>query len=157
MDNFEQIRATCVSAGYKLTLQDPFVACVELSLAQGRRHQGIFLSELAGRRRPQLPARQHRIAPITGIDARARWRSTGKAAWATWPSANSMACPTCNCARTAPTTGWTAAEIDRLVLEIGGLGDEMERAMSAGGDLLYPIHRAFPWKRPASAGLFLAS
>ena len=29
-----------------------------------------------------------------------------------------------------------AAEIDRLVLEIGGTGDEMERRMSAGGDLL---------------------
>ena len=30
----------------------------------------------------------------------------------------------------------TPAEIDRLVLEIGGTGDEMERRMSAGGDLL---------------------
>ena len=29
-----------------------------------------------------------------------------------------------------------AAEVDRLVLEIGGTGDEMERRMSAGGDLL---------------------
>jgi hypothetical protein len=29
-----------------------------------------------------------------------------------------------------------AAEIDRLVLEIGGTGDEMERKMSANGDLL---------------------
>ena len=27
------------------------------------------------------------------------------------------------------------AEIDRLILEIGGLGDRMERALSAGGDL----------------------
>ena len=32
MDNFEQIRSHLVSAGYKMTLQDAFVACVELSL-----------------------------------------------------------------------------------------------------------------------------
>ena len=30
----------------------------------------------------------------------------------------------------------TAAEVDRLILEIGGMGDRMERALSAGGDLL---------------------
>jgi hypothetical protein len=28
------------------------------------------------------------------------------------------------------------AEVDRLLLEIGGLGDRMERALSAEGDLL---------------------
>ena len=44
MHNFEQVRSHLSAAGYKLTLQDPFVACVELSLAQGKRHQAIFLS-----------------------------------------------------------------------------------------------------------------
>ena len=29
----------------------------------------------------------------------------------------------------------TAAELDRVVLEVGGLGDRMERTFSAGGDL----------------------
>ena len=28
------------------------------------------------------------------------------------------------------------AEVDRLILEIGGMGDRLERALSAGGDLL---------------------
>jgi hypothetical protein len=28
------------------------------------------------------------------------------------------------------------AELDRLILEVGGMGDRMERALSAGGDLL---------------------
>ena len=35
-----------------------------------------------------------------------------------------------------PFEGLDAAEVQRLVLEIGGLGDRMERAMSADGDLL---------------------
>ena len=46
MQNFEQIRSHLLASGYKLTLQDPFVVCVELSLAQGKRHQAIFLSEI---------------------------------------------------------------------------------------------------------------
>ena len=28
------------------------------------------------------------------------------------------------------------AEVDRMILEIGGLGDHLERELSAGGDLL---------------------
>ena len=35
-----------------------------------------------------------------------------------------------------PYEGLTAAEVDRLILEIGGMGDRLERALSAGGDLL---------------------
>ena len=46
MQNFEQIRSHLLASGYKLTLQDPFVVCVELSLAKGKRHQAIFLSEM---------------------------------------------------------------------------------------------------------------
>ena len=46
MDNFEQIRSHLVASGYKLTLQEAFVVCVELSLAKGKRHQAIFLSEM---------------------------------------------------------------------------------------------------------------
>ena len=70
MDNFEQIRAHLVSAGYKLTLQDPFLACVELSLSQGRRHQAIFLSELQDDDGRNYLRVSTALAPITGIDAR---------------------------------------------------------------------------------------
>jgi hypothetical protein len=35
-----------------------------------------------------------------------------------------------------PYTGLDGAELDRLILEIGGQGDRMERLLSAGGDLL---------------------
>jgi len=30
----------------------------------------------------------------------------------------------------------TASEVDRLILEIGGVGDSLERMLSNGGDLL---------------------
>ena len=46
MHNFEQVRGHLNSSGYKVTMHDPYVACVELSLGNGKRHQAIFLSEL---------------------------------------------------------------------------------------------------------------
>ena len=46
MQNFEQIRSHLTKSGYKVTMHEPYVACVELSLDSGNRHQAIFLSEL---------------------------------------------------------------------------------------------------------------
>ena len=46
MQNFEQVRSHVTSAGYRVTVQEPYVLCVELSLDQGARHQSIFLVEL---------------------------------------------------------------------------------------------------------------
>ena len=46
MQNFEQIRSHLSKSGYKVTMHEPYVACVELSLDGGNRHQAIFLSEL---------------------------------------------------------------------------------------------------------------
>ena len=34
-----------------------------------------------------------------------------------------------------PFDSLNAAELDRLILEIGGVGDNLERMLSAGGDL----------------------
>ena len=136
MDNFEQIRSHLVSAGYKLTLQEAFVACVELSLAKGTRHQAIFLSELedeAGRTYLRVSTA---IAPTTGIDAR-------RALAFNWASRVGYLCigeldgvPYLQLCENRPYDCLDAAEVDRLVLEIGGLGDEMEHRISAGGDLL---------------------
>jgi hypothetical protein len=35
-----------------------------------------------------------------------------------------------------PYDSLSASEVDRLILEIGGVGDNLERVLSAGGDLL---------------------
>ena len=136
MRNFEQIRSHLVAAGYKLTLQDPFVLCVELSLAQGKRHQAIFLSELEDDDGREYLRVSTAIAPITGIDAR-------KALAFNWANRVGYLAigeldgvPYLQLCENRPYDCLDAAEIDRLVLEIGGTGDEMERRMSAGGDLL---------------------
>ena len=136
MDNFEQIRSHLVSSGYKLTLQDPFLACVELSLSQGRRHQAIFLSELQDDDGRNYLRVSTAIAPITGVDAR-------RALVFNWENRVDYLAigeldgvPYLQLCENRPYDCVDAAEIDRLVLEIGGTGDDMERRMSANGDLL---------------------
>ena len=136
MDNFEQIRSHLVSAGYKLTLQEAFVVCVELSLSKGKRHQAIFLSELhdeAGRTYLRVSTA---IAPTTGIDARRALAFNWASRVGYLAIGELDGVPYLQLCENRPYDCLDAAEIDRLVLEIGGTGDEMERRMSAGGDLL---------------------
>ena len=136
MQNFEQIRSHLLTSGYKLTLQDPFVISVELSLAQGKRHQAIFLSELQDDDERAYLRVSTVIAPITGIDARRALKFNWDSRVGYLAIGQLDGVPYLQLCENRPYDCLDAAEIDRLVLEIGGTGDEMERRMSAGGDLL---------------------
>lgn len=134
MQNFEQIRAHA-AAHYMIRTNDPYLIGVELSLDNGTRHQTIYLAELEGEDgRPYLRVSTS-IAPITGLDAR-------RALYFNWEQrlgylavSELDGVPYLQLCENRPYTSLTAAEIDRIVLEIGGLGDRMERTFSAGGDL----------------------
>lgn len=136
MDNFEQIRSHLLASGYKLTLQEPFVLCVELSLAQGRRHQAIFLSEMQDDDGREYLRVSTALAPITGLDARRALAFNWESRVGFLAIGELDGVPYLQLCENRPYNCLDAAEVDRLVLEIGGTGDEMERRMSAGGDLL---------------------
>ena len=136
MDNFEQIRSHLVASGYKLTLQEAFVVCVELSLAKGKRHQAIFLSEMQDDDGRDYLRVSTAIAPITGIDARRALKFNWASRLGYLAIGELDGVPYLQLCENRPYDCLNAAEVDRLVLEIGGLGDEMERSTSAGGDLL---------------------
>jgi len=136
MDNFEQIRGHLVSAGYKMTLDEPFLACVELSLAKGRRHQAIFLSELQDDDGRNYLRVSTAIPPITGVDARRALGFNWENRVGYLAIGELDGVPYLQLCENRPYDCVQAAEIDRLVLEIGGTGDAMERRMSADGDLL---------------------
>lgn len=136
MSGFQQIRQQLSDAGYRMSVQEEGVICIELSLEQGTRHQAIFLSELEDDDgRPYLRV-SSAVAPTTGLDARRalvfNWQS--RVGYLAIGDLDGV--PYLQLVENRPYEGLEAAEIDRLVLEIGGLGDKMERMMSAGGDLL---------------------
>ena len=136
MDNFEQIRSHLVASGYKLTLQEAFVVCVELSLAKGKRHQAIFLAELQDDDGRNYLRVSTAIAPTTGMDARRALAFNWQSRVGYLAIGELDGVPYLQLCENRPYDGLTPAEIERLVLEIGGLGDRMERALSAEGDLL---------------------
>ena len=136
MHNFEQIRSHLESAVYRLTLLDAFVSCVELSLAQGKRHQAIFLAELQDDDGRNYLRTSTVIAPITGIDARRALAFNWSSHVGYLAIGELDGVPYLQLCENRPYDCLNAAEIDRLVLEIGGMGDRLERALSADGDLL---------------------
>ncbi|GAB3734746.1 hypothetical protein GCM10028794_13460 [Silanimonas algicola] len=135
MQNFEQIRGH-VQSHFRITTNDPYVLCVELSLDAGTRHQSVFLAELEDDDGRRLLRASTIIAPITGIDARRmlayNWHS--RVGWLAIGELDGV--PYLQLCENRPYAGLDGAELDRLILEIGGQGDRMERLLSAGGDLL---------------------
>ena len=136
MRSFEQIRSHLLTAGFRLTMQEPDVACVELSLSGGSRHQSIFVSELDGEDQQPILRVSTVIAPTTGIDARRALVFNWQSSVGYLAIGELDGVPYLQLCENRPYDCLYPAEVDRLVLEIGGTGDEMERRMSAGGDLL---------------------
>ena len=136
MQNFEQIRSHLLAGDYRVTMQEPYVVCVELSLDGGRRHQAIFLSELQDDDGRNYLRVSTVIAPITGIDARRalgfNWNS--RVGYLAIGELDGV--PYLQLCENRPYDALSAAEVGRLILEIGGMGDRLERALSADGDLL---------------------
>jgi hypothetical protein len=136
MQNFEQIRSHLAASDFRVTMQDPYVVCVELSLASGSRHQAIFLSELEDDDGRSYLRVSTVIAPITGIDCRRALAFNWESRVGYLAIGDLDGVPYLQLCENRPYQGLNSSEVDRLVLEIGGMGDRMERALSAGGDLL---------------------
>lgn len=134
MQNFEQIRAH-VASHYAVTTNEPYLLGLELSIAHGKRRQGIFLAELEGEDERKYLRVSTAIAPMTGIDARRALVFNWEQRVGYLAQSELDGVPYLQLCENRPYTGLTAAEIDRLVLEVGGLGDSLEQAFSAGGDV----------------------
>ncbi len=136
MQNFEQIRSHLASSDFRITMQEPYVLCVELSLGSGKRHQAIFLSEIEDDDGRSYLRVSSVIAPITGIDSRRALAFNWESRVGYLAVGDLDGVPWLQLCENRPYDGLAPSEVDRMVLEIGGMADRMELALSAGGDLL---------------------
>ena len=136
MHNFEQVRGHLVAGGYHISMQEPYVVCVELSLDGGKRHQAIFLSELQDDDERAYLRASTVIAPTTGIDGKRALAFNWESRVGYLAIGELDGVPYLQLCENRPYDALSGAEVDRLILEIGGMGDQLERALSAGGDLL---------------------
>lgn len=135
MENFEAIRDHLLGA-YKLTANEPFMACVELSLENGHRHQSIFLSEMEDEDGRRFLRVSTAVGALLLLDPRRALEFNWKSQVGYLACAELEGTPYLHLCENRPYTGLSVQEIDRLILEIGGLGDRIERMLSADGDAL---------------------
>lgn len=136
MRTFKLIRQHLADVGFDVILQDEGVASIELSLEHGSRRQTIFLSELHDEDgRPYLRV-SSAVAPASGVDAaRAlnfNWQSrVGYLAIGDMGGQAYL-----QLCENRPFESLDGAEVHRMVLDIGGTSDRMERLISGERDLL---------------------
>ena len=112
VQSFEQIR-THVGARHTLGTNDPYLISFDLSVSGGR-HQGLYLAEMDDE------------------DGSKYWEQrTGFLA-----VRDLAGSPYLHLCENRPYSLLSDREIDRVISELGTLGDRMERAISSGGDTL---------------------
>jgi len=109
---------------------------VQISLNEGRRHQSIFLAELEDEDDRKFLRVSTVLAPTTGVDFKRALAFNWESPVGYLAISPLDGVPYLQLCENRPYNHLDASEIDRLVLEIGGLGDRIEHQLTAGGDLL---------------------
>ena len=134
MQNFEQIRSHLLT-NYKLISNEPYLVCLQISLNEGRRHQSVYLAELEHEGRRILRVSTV-LAPTTGVDLKRALAFNWESPVGYFAISSLDGVPYLQLCENRPYEHLDGQELDRLVLEIGGLGDRIEDRLTAGGDLL---------------------
>ena len=134
MQHFEAVRSH-LGSRHALRRNDPYLLSFDLPLRQ-QRTQGVYLAELedeAGRRYLRISTP---VGPLDGIDAtrclRFNWQQrTGFLAVEDLDGS-----PYLHLCENRPYDSMDNAELDRLVLELGSLGDQLEQLIARDTDAL---------------------
>jgi hypothetical protein len=134
MHHFEAVRSH-LGSRHALRRNDPYLLSFDLPLRQ-QRTQGVYLAELedeTGRRYLRISTP---VGPLAGIDAtrclRFNWQQrTGFLAVEDLDGS-----PYLHLCENRPYDSMDNAELDRLVLELGSLGDQLEQLIARDTDAL---------------------
>jgi hypothetical protein len=131
VQSFEQIRSH-VGSRHALRTNDPYLISFDLDF--GGRLQGLYLAEMDDEDGAKYLRISTPIGPFTGMDGvrclRFNWEQrTGYLAISDLEGS-----PYLHLCENRPYGLLTTTEIDRVIDELGALGDRMEQAISNGGD-----------------------
>lgn len=132
MQSFEQIRSH-VGARHALGTNDPYLISFDLSVAEGR-HQGLYLAEMDDEDGAKYLRISTPIGPYTGMDGMRCLRFNWEQRTGYLAVSDLAGSPYLHLCENRPYGLLSEREIDRLIAELGSLGDRMERAISSGGD-----------------------
>lgn len=132
MRHFEAVRSL-IGSQYELRHNDPYLVSFDLELAQGR-FQGIYLAELEDESEHRYLRISTPIGPLAGTDPirclRFNWQQrTGFLAVADLDGS-----PYLHLCENRPYDYLDDAELQRVIRELGTLGDQLEQVIAAGDD-----------------------
>ena len=132
MRHFEAVRSH-LGAKHTLRHNDPYLISFDLAVAQDRQ-QGIYLAELedeAGRRYLRISTP---IGPLAGIDPRRALRFNWEQRTGFLALADLDGSPYLHLCENRPYELLDQSEVERVIAELGALGDQLERAIAVSGD-----------------------
>lgn len=132
MEHFEAIRSH-VGGNHALRHNDPYLISFDLDLANGR-HQGIYLAEMEDENERKYLRISTPIGPLTGIDARRCLRFNWEQRVGFLAVSDLDGSPYLHLCENRPYELLDADELRHVIDEIGPLGDQLEQAISKGGD-----------------------
>lgn len=131
--SFEEVRSY-ISARQQLRINDPYLMSFDLVIEDGKRHQGLYFAELEGDDGRKYLRVSTPIGPLTGMDARRCLRFNWEQRLGYLAVSDLDGSPYLHLCENRPYELLTERELERLIEEIGPLGDSLEKAISAGGD-----------------------
>ena len=132
MQSFEQIRSH-VGSRHTLGTNDPYLISLDLTFDDGR-HQGIYLAEMDDEDGGKHLRVSTPIGPFTGLDGMRCLRFNWEQRTGYLAVSDLEGSPYLHLCENRPYELLSDSEIDRVIAELGALGDRMEQAISAGGD-----------------------
>ena len=133
MHSFEEVRSH-IQARYTLRINDPYLISFDMQTENGARHQGLYLAELEGEDGRKYLRISTPIGPLTGMDAKRCLRFNWEQRVGYLAVSDLDGSPYLHLCENRPYGLLTTTEIDRVIDELGALGDRMEQAISNGGD-----------------------
>lgn len=134
MRHFEAVRSH-VGSRHQLRENAPYLLSFDVQLPHGR-HQGIYLAELedeAGRRYLRISTP---IGPLAGTDPRRCLRFNWEQRTGFLAMADLDGSPYLHLCENRPYGFLDSNELERLIAELGTLGDQLEQLIVSGGDAL---------------------
>lgn len=132
MQSFEQI-SNWIAQKYTVTVLEPYLLCLELSMQHGQRHQSVFISEL-------IDEDDHKILRVSTLVADfEHLKDMRKALAFNWHSRSGYLALSAMGEKTylslcenRPYASLTIIELERIILRIGGMGDRIEKQLQTG-------------------------
>lgn len=132
MQSFEQL-SEWAAQKYTLSVLEPYLLCLELSIQQGQRHQSVFLSELIDEDDQKVLRVSTLVADIDHV------KDIQKALTFNWQSRSGFLALSemgektyLSLCENRPYQSLTITDVERCILRIGGMGDQMEKQLQTG-------------------------